>query len=142
MRREENAAPETINIRLAGASDAAKLAQAHVASWVESYRGIVPDSLLASLSVERRAESWLRILDDPAKEKDTMVTVAELGGELVGFGACSAQRTEGLVADGYDGEIGAIYVLRAYQRRGIGKRLIHRICEIKARPLSVCGALT
>jgi ribosomal protein S18 acetylase RimI-like enzyme len=106
-----------------------KIAEMHVASWRETYRGIVPDEMLSSLSVGRRAESWQRILDDPAKANDTMVTVAELDGELVGFGACGSQRTEGIVADGYDGEIGAIYVLSAYQRRGIGKALFCAMTE-------------
>jgi ribosomal protein S18 acetylase RimI-like enzyme len=84
---------------------------------------MVPDEMLASLSVERRAESWQRILDDPTKAHDTRVTVAELDHALVGFGAWSSQRTASLAAAGYDGEIGSIYVLKAYQRRGIGKAL-------------------
>ncbi|HEY2532480.1 MAG TPA: GNAT family N-acetyltransferase [Xanthobacteraceae bacterium] len=105
----------------------------HVAAWHETYRGIVPDAMLASLSVERRAESWQRILGDPAKANDTMVTLAELGGEFVGFGACGAQRTDDLVADGYDGEIGSIYVLNAYQRRGVGKQLTYAMTQALLR---------
>jgi ribosomal protein S18 acetylase RimI-like enzyme len=116
-------------LRAASASDARKIAEMHVASWQETYRGMVPDEMLASLSVERRAESWQRILDEPAKADDTRVTVAELDHALVGFGACGTQRTASLAADGYDGEIGSIYVLKAYQRRGIGKALFCAMTE-------------
>ena len=57
----------------------------HVASWHETYRGIVPDAMPTSLSVERRAESWQRTLGDPVKANDSTVAVAGLDGELVGL---------------------------------------------------------
>jgi ribosomal protein S18 acetylase RimI-like enzyme len=120
---------EAAKLRVASLSDAIKIAEMHVASWHETYRGLIPDEMLKSLSVERRAELWQRILADPSKTNDTMVTIAELDCVLVGFGACGAQRNASLVADGYEGEIGAIYVLREYQNRGIGKALFRAMAQ-------------
>ena len=39
-------------IRPATEADARTIAEIHVAGWVAAYRGMVPDELLASLSVD------------------------------------------------------------------------------------------
>ncbi|HEX3504826.1 MAG TPA: GNAT family N-acetyltransferase [Xanthobacteraceae bacterium] len=66
-----------------------------------------------------------QILDEPSKANDTAVYVVELGTEIAGFGACCAQRTASLAADGYGGEISALYILRACQGRGFGRELMN-----------------
>ena len=47
-----------MNIRPATVEDAPALAQVHVTSWRETYRGLVPDAYLDSLSVPERTERW------------------------------------------------------------------------------------
>lgn len=47
-----------ITVRHATANDAAAIAQVHVASWQAAYRGLLPEALLVSLSVERRQRHW------------------------------------------------------------------------------------
>ncbi|MGH8289294.1 MAG: GNAT family N-acetyltransferase [Steroidobacteraceae bacterium] len=94
----------------------------HVESWRETYPGLVPAAMLSSLSVQARTAAWSRILGEPSRA--TAVFVAELGGRIIGFGSCGPQRTEGLKAKRYDGEISAIYVLKAFQRRALGTRLL------------------
>jgi hypothetical protein len=42
-------------IRIATPDDAQALAEMHVASWRETYSGLLPDKMLSSLSVEARA---------------------------------------------------------------------------------------
>ena len=111
-------------MREATRADAAALGALHVASWRESYAGLVPPAMLAGLSVEARAAMWAGVLDDPSAAGDARLFVAEDGEDLIGFGSCAVQRDAALAAAGYDGEIGAIYVLRAHQRRGIGRSLI------------------
>jgi hypothetical protein len=103
--------------------DAQALGAMHVASWRETYLGILPDKMLASLSVESRATAWAKIMREPATERATVVYLAEHQGTIIGFGSCCAQRTESLKAKGYDGEVSAIYVLREFQKRKIGTRL-------------------
>jgi ribosomal protein S18 acetylase RimI-like enzyme len=107
---------------MAAAAEAPDLAKMHVASWRETYPGLVPPALLAALSVAARTAAWSRILG--AQPRATTVLVAELDGTIVGFGACGAQRAEALKVKGYDGEISALYVLRAFQRRALGTRLL------------------
>jgi ribosomal protein S18 acetylase RimI-like enzyme len=96
----------------------------HVASWKETYAGILPDAMLSALSVEGRTEMWDRILREPEKADSTVVHLVEHQRQVVGFGSCGLQRSKTLRDKGYDGEIGAIYVLRAFQRQGVGARLM------------------
>jgi ribosomal protein S18 acetylase RimI-like enzyme len=111
-------------LRKAELIDAPKIARVHVASWLETYKGILPDEMLAALSVERRTEAWELMLSDSAKGTGTVVYVEEVEDQIVGFGACNHQRDADLILKGFDGEIGAIYVLRSHQRRGIGQALM------------------
>ena len=49
-------------IRPATVDDAAAVAHVHVSSWRSTYRGLMPDAVLDSLSVERRAEFWREVI--------------------------------------------------------------------------------
>lgn len=121
-------------IRMGLPPDAPELARMHVESWRETYPGLVPAAMLASLSVDARAASWNRILCDPAGA--TAVFVAELAGRIVGFGSCGPQRAAALKAAGYEGEISALYVLRAFQRCALGTRLLFEMASnLRARGL-------
>jgi GNAT superfamily N-acetyltransferase len=115
---------DTIRLREAEPPDAAALGALHVAAWREAYAGILPPSLLDSLSADRSAAMWRAVLDDPSGYGDAALFVAESEGAMVGFGACFAQRDEALAARGIDGEIGAVYVLQAHQGAGIGRALM------------------
>jgi GNAT superfamily N-acetyltransferase len=42
---------------------------------------------------------------------------------VVGFGSCGRQRAA-LVSSGFEGEFSALYVLRAHQGHGLGRRLM------------------
>ncbi len=112
-------------IRRATLADAPRLAAVHVAAWRESYAGLVPDAMLSSLSVEGRTAMWGNILREARASASTVVYVAEHDEELVGFGSCGAQRAGELRVKGYDSEISALYVLRAFQRCGVGSRLVN-----------------
>lgn len=113
-----------ISFREAKPSDAAVLGALHVASWRETYAGLLPDPLLDGLSAEARSAMWGGILNDPAAVGGTAIFVAESEGEIVGFGACGRQRDEALKGQGFDGEVGAIYVRRSHQRAGVGQSLM------------------
>jgi ribosomal protein S18 acetylase RimI-like enzyme len=111
-------------IRIAAPDDALALGSMHVASWRETYTGLLPDKMLASLVVEARANAWAKIMQEPATELSTVIYLAEHQGTIIGFASCGAQRTESLKGKGYDGEISGIYVLREFQKRKIGTRLL------------------
>ncbi|WP_339229008.1 GNAT family N-acetyltransferase [Oceanobacillus sp. FSL K6-2867] len=109
-------------IRKATIADAEDIAKVHVDSWKIAYKGILPDEFLNRLSYEQRTMLW---------ERNTMeqnVYIAENAeGKIVGFSIGDKERTK--MYDGYEGELNAIYILKAYQRRGIGKLLIQPVVE-------------
>lgn len=113
-----------IRLRRAAPADAAALGALHVASWHETYAGILPDEMLADLSVEARSAMWGKVLHDPAAFGDTAVFLAEDGNRMIGFGSCGRQRDTTLADAGFSGEIGAIYVLRSHQNRGTGRAIL------------------
>ncbi len=116
-------------IRKATVADAPRVAQMHVESWLETYTGVVPDVILAALSVPRRTLAWESILRDPAMQDGNVVYLKEVGDAVAGFGACSEQRDVDLRGQGFDGEIGAIYVLKRFQRRRFGRALIEALAS-------------
>ncbi|MGZ8310996.1 MAG: N-acetyltransferase family protein [Allosphingosinicella sp.] len=120
---------DAISFREAKSSDAPALGRVHVTSWRESYAGLLPDHLLDGLSTEGRSAMWSAILNDPTTSGRMSVFVAESEGEIVGFGACGSQREEALAREGFDGEVGAIYVLRSHQRAGVGNKLMGLMCR-------------
>src|SRR5438093_285454 len=97
-------------LREATKSDAGAIGAVHVASWRETYTVILPDDMLAGLSVETQTAMWSKILGDPAAFGGAAVVVAEESGRIIGFGSCGQQRDQQLADAGFGGEIGAIYV--------------------------------
>ena len=104
-------------VRVAVVSDAEAIAQVQVATWQDTYRGILPQPFLESLDVERSAESWQAVIGD--KRRTTLVADAP---GVVGFCTAGPSRGE---HSGYRGEVEAIYILPAEQGRGHGTALIH-----------------
>ncbi len=68
---------DAIRLREATQADAVTLGSLHVASWHETYTGILPDEMLAGLTVETRTAMWSKILVDPDASGGTAVFVAE-----------------------------------------------------------------
>ena len=114
----------SFRVRPARPEDARPIAEVHVAVWRTTYRGLVPDSLLQDVDLAQREARWRHRLTDPGSWP---THVAErIDGRLVGFA------TGGLDRDGalpYASELGAIYILQAFQRQGIGRALVRRIVE-------------
>ena len=104
-------------IRSANLTDAPAIARVHVASWRSTYRGLLSDDFLLSLSETGYAERWKRVIT----ERTSKVYVAEDEGELVGFSSGGRERAG---ETGYEGELYAIYVLDNAQRRGFGRELV------------------
>jgi ribosomal protein S18 acetylase RimI-like enzyme len=99
-------------------ADAEEIARVHVQCWQESYAELLPDEFLKSLSVDAKIEQWRQTISDPQVFK----RVAREAARIVGFVSCGPAR-EGAVK-GADGEIFAIYILKAFHGRKIGRSLI------------------
>lgn len=118
-----------IDIRPATPDDAASIAAVHVASWRESYVGLMPEAILSGLSVSDRTQRWRRILDEASGAGRTAVFIAEQEGVVVGFASAGAQRNFALLGKGFSGEISAIYLLQSAQNAGVGRRLMASVAQ-------------
>ena len=118
----------------AGPADAEDLARVHVASWRETYRGLLADAFLARMSEPGFTRRFRRTLADPG-DGVTLAAADRYG--LVGYaqGGPSRRDTAGL-ANGGEAEIATLYVLRQAQGQGLGARLMTET----ARALAAQGA--
>lgn len=107
-------------MRVAVCGDAEAMARVHVASWRSTYRGLMPETTLANLSVERRAAQWRRALCDGIGGVFAFVAL-DGDGEIVGFASGSAERSGDPL---YTGEVQAIYLYEHAQGHGHGLRLM------------------
>ena len=107
-------------IRPATLLDAADIAHVLVASWRSTYRGLLPEEFLDSLSESGYADRWRRTLE----QRETRIYVAEESSEVVGFASGGRERAG---ESGYDGELYAIYVVDSAQRRGLGRELVRAV---------------
>jgi ribosomal protein S18 acetylase RimI-like enzyme len=115
---------ESFKIRRAELKDADDIATVRITGWRQSYNGLMPDALLAKLSIEDDKKRVRAAFAD--KESKTLRFVAELEGKIIGMGACGKAR------DGKDdkrGEIYAIYLLNEAKGQGIGRNFMREMVE-------------
>jgi ribosomal protein S18 acetylase RimI-like enzyme len=126
-----------ITIRKATLEDASAIATVHVAAWKEAYRGIVADEVLNNLSIQRRTEQWVNSLSDETHAYH-QAFVAEENGQVVGFSNFGAPQIKD---SGFDGELFAIYVLKASHKMGVGRMLVQAVVngfrEMRSRSMMV-----
>ncbi len=110
-----------MRVRRANSEDAPAIAAIHVRSWQAAYRGILPDSLLDSLSVSEREQTWRALL---SAGYDWLTLVAEGPGDtLTGFcSVATPSRDEGVGEATV--EIGALYVDPDHWRKGAGVAML------------------
>ncbi len=112
------------NVRETVLADAWAIAEIHVAAWRETYRGLLPSSLLDGLETSEKRALWQEVLSLAADRDDLAVCVAEMGGERVGFASMRPQPDDGLRSAGYGAEVSALYVLKRAQGCGLGRELM------------------
>lgn len=111
-----------MDIRPANRSDAQAMSRAYVKTWRDTYLSEIPFGYLLEMSAAEHEKAFLHELTA------TAVTgfVAEEAGRLVGFITGGNERHGDRV---YGAEIYALYVLRNFQRRGVGKKLVLSLAE-------------
>lgn len=116
-----------MKIRKATISDIEQIAQVHIACWRTTYNGIVPSDFLDNkLSWERSKKNWENTLKN---FPDNILLVAETeAGEIVGFCGGGKSRHKDKIPQ-FEGELMAIYILRDYQKKGIGTVLVKCFVE-------------
>ena len=116
-------------IRPARLEDARQIAEVHVASWRDAYRGLLPDELLDSLSVEAWTELWQERLARAGEATTLILVLDEKIVGWVGVGPardsdCDPRRTQ---------QVYGIYLRSQYWGQGHGKELYsaaeHQMCQ-------------
>lgn len=111
------------HIRTARIDDAGAIARVQIDTWHTTYRGIVPDAFLRSMSYRENTERWSRGMRMAAERNLPRVTLVAESGDagVVGFASGGPEREK---IDGYDGELYALYLLKECHGRGIGADLM------------------
>jgi GNAT superfamily N-acetyltransferase len=107
-------------IRNALPTDARAIAQVHISSWQQAYRGLMPVEYLNALeaTLAQRELFWVRTI----QSGDSNVLVAEVNKQVVGWISVGASRDEDAAVNNV-GEVMAIYVLADHWRTGVGLAL-------------------
>ena len=116
-----------MQIREATVDDAAGIAIVKVNSWKTTYKGFFPDEVLDNLSIEEETLKWVRNLEEISKLNTSIAYVAETeGNEIIGF-AVGRKYDHRIYR--YDCNLGIIYLLKEYQRKGIGRKLTEMVVD-------------
>jgi ribosomal protein S18 acetylase RimI-like enzyme len=120
--RERGEAAASLAIRDATAADIPALARLHVVTWNATYGGL----LTKGPSVAVRERQWREAF---AREDGSWfcLVVETRGGELVGFAKGKSYAQPEL--PDFAGELNKIYLLRDYQRLGLGRRLVGHVAR-------------
>lgn len=97
----------------------------HIHSWRETYSGLIDDGHLDTLPTKfvDRVEQWQTIIRESMTMNDRKTMVAAREGNILGFVSVGAHRDAEFEGSG---ELWAMYLLRACQRKQIGWLLL---CE-------------
>lgn len=110
-------------VRAATETDIPAMARVHVDTWKTTYRGIVPDERLNGMTYESDlARGFGRWVKEPPTGQSTFVALGT--GGVVGFATCGYLREPD---PEFLGELGAIYVLKEHQGKGIGRALVREV---------------
>lgn len=113
-----------MKIREAISNDIDGIAYVHVESWKTTYKGLISDEFLDTITVEARRKLWIRNFESPNKD-EIMYVAEDEAGMIIGFANGGARRDP----DRYDAELYALYLLKAYQGKGLGKQLIRSVAQ-------------
>ena len=109
-----------INIRSAQSGDQFELANTHLNSWREAYRGLLPQNYLDELPLtfRGRAKNWQQKINLSEKY---IIQVAENKNGIVGFACLQPARDNDMSEYA---EVSAIYLLEKFKGTGVGFKLL------------------
>ncbi|GAS98343.1 GCN5-related N-acetyltransferase [Mycolicibacterium canariasense] len=115
----------TYTVRIADTGDYQAVAQVHVASWQQAYRGLVADAFLESID----PELWAHRYEARSDDASTML-LAERDQRVIGMVRFGPDRHRA-----YAGEIYALYVTPGEQRGGVGSALLNAALQHLPQPI-------
>jgi ribosomal protein S18 acetylase RimI-like enzyme len=126
MSPADESSRDPFTIRRGVPHDLVGLARVHVETWKTTYRGIVPDDRLDALSIEGDlAAGFGSSLTAPPSGVACFVAMIP-GDEIVGYAFGGPTHVP---EEGFNGELRAIYILKAHQGRGIGTALVREVAR-------------
>ncbi|PWB93334.1 GNAT family N-acetyltransferase [Methylosinus sporium] len=118
--------PSEFSIRAATAEDAPTLAALNLACWRETYEGLLPAETFAALTLEERLDHWRGAFQSSGSR---VALAFDVDGAAVGFTHWRAHEFVLGGRLGRGGEICAVYLRRAVQRRGLGRRMMRQMAR-------------
>ena len=121
-----------LSLRQARPSDAADLARIYIESWQDTYAGILPHSLLSTMSVKNHTARWQNQL----RSQGSVIVAEDHKHGLIGLASMGGARDSSL---GFDGEVYTLYVDPGFFGQGAGRALLHgAFAALKERKLTSC----
>ena len=116
-------------IRAATSDDAPVIASIMVASFLATYRGIMPDSVLARQDVANRTEAWRAQFARTVPSDPVRVWVVESDGTVAGYAVTVPASDEFLPPPAGAGELDSLYLHPDMVGRGLGRHLLRHATD-------------
>jgi len=116
-----------VSVRIAWSADAPAIGAVQVAAWRDSYAGVLPADVLASMDVEQFAEQWAASMTKPADARNRVLVALERN-DVRGFavtGPCADPDADPVA----DGEIVELVVASGARGQGHGSRLLQACAD-------------
>ncbi len=104
-------------IRPSQKADVYSMSRIYVQTWQDTYLGVLPYDYLHAMSVAHYQKAFL----DELSSRQVISFAAEDSGRVIGFITGGYERKGDVI---YSGEIYTLYVLKNFQRLGIGAKLV------------------
>lgn len=109
-----------VDLRIAALEDAQTIGRIHVETWRNTYAGMLPDSLLVGMSLEKQTRMWRRML----RSGETVMVAEDPRHGVIGFGSYGPNRSK---RGEFTGEVYTLYLLPDFQGLGIGQGLLQAL---------------
>ncbi|HEY0302547.1 MAG TPA: GNAT family N-acetyltransferase [Rhizomicrobium sp.] len=123
-----------LTVRVARPKDAAEIARIYIASWHDTYPGVLSAALLCTMTSKGQTARWHAAIRSQKRENVLVAEDAKAG--MVAMASLGPARDKSF---GYDGEVYTLYVDPDYYGRGAGRTLLNgAFAVLKARGFTSC----
>lgn len=125
-----------LSVRTARPEDAADLARIYIASWQDTYAGVISHALLGAMSAKAHTARWQAAIKTMDRHGGAVLVAEDARFGVIGLCSLGRARDRGL---GFEGEVYTLYVDPAFLGRGAGRALLDGAFEaLKDRKLRSC----
>ena len=111
-------------IRKAALEDSRGIAEVQVDSYRTAYAAFFPKAYIDHFTYDEQEQDWIDLFKE--ETDDILLVALSTEGQVIGY---TFARADAEIHPGYDLEVLALHVRKAYQRNGIGKGLLHKAVE-------------